>query len=63
MQGCEKCKKCCGIIFLVLGILFLLGDLGVWNFWNISWWTALFVVMGLGGLAAAGCPMCKKALK
>jgi hypothetical protein len=47
--------KCCGhkwvaIVVLVVGILFLLRDLNVWNFFNIQWFTVLFVLFGLMGL-------------
>jgi hypothetical protein len=48
-----------GATFLVLGILFLLRDLNYWSFWNINWWTAFFVVMGIGSLGSAGCPDCR----
>ena len=48
-----------GATFLVLGIVFLLRDLNIWDFWNISWWTALFVVMGIAHLGSANCPDCK----
>lgn len=59
MNGCSKCIKMGGITLAVLGILFLLKDLGVWGFWGINWWTALFVVMGLGSIGSSGCPDCK----
>ena len=39
--------KGCAIITLIAGILFLLQDLAVWNFWNISWYTVAFVLVGL----------------
>ena len=59
MMGCSKCMKIGGASFLVLGILFLLRDLNIWDFWGISWWTALFVVMGIASLGSANCPDCK----
>ena len=59
MMGCSKCMKLGGATFLVLGILFLLRDLDYWSFWNISWWTAFFGVMGIGSLGSAGCPDCR----
>lgn len=49
---CCKCKSTTGLIILAAGILFLLRDLGVWNFWNIQWWSIIFIV---GGMIA----MCK----
>ena len=39
-----------GWLVLVLGVLFLLRDWNVWDFWNIQWWTAAFVLVGLAGL-------------
>lgn len=36
-----------GWLWLIAGILFLLADLGVFD-WGISWWTVVFIVMGLG---------------
>lgn len=59
MMGCSKCLKIGGASFLVLGILFLLRDLNVWDFWNISWWTAAFVVWGVGALGSSRCPDCQ----
>ncbi|MBW2996998.1 hypothetical protein KY349_01515 [Candidatus Woesearchaeota archaeon] len=51
-SGCCPMTGCiwCGLIVLALGVLFLLRDLNVWNFWNIQWWTAAFLLMGLGCL-------------
>lgn len=58
-MGCKKCMKIGGAIFLILGIVFLLRDLDIWDFWNIQWWTALFVVWGIGSLGSANCPDCQ----
>ena len=60
---CGKCCKVSGWIFLIVGILFLLVDLGRWAFWNIQWWTALFVVMGVMSIAKAGCKDCQSSAK
>ena len=57
-MGCNKCMKIGGVIFLALGLAYLAVDLKWWTFWNISWWTALFVVWGVGSLASAHCPDC-----
>jgi len=48
-----------GAMFLVLGILFLLRDLAIWDFWNIQWWTALFLVVGVTHYAMSKCPDCE----
>ena len=55
---CAKCSKVSGILFLVLGLLFLLRDLGTWDFWGISWWTALFVLFGVMMMASSHCKAC-----
>lgn len=59
MLGCSKCYKLGGIAFLVLGILYLIADLTAWDFLGIQWYTALFIVVGLGHLGSAGCKDCK----
>ena len=56
---CDKCMKIGGLIFLVLGILFLLQDLAIWDFWNISWYSALFLLAGIMGLVTCSCPTCQ----
>ncbi|MBI5881443.1 hypothetical protein HZB90_04905 [archaeon] len=48
-----------GVVLLVLGILFLLRDLNVWNFWNIQWWTVVFIMIGLFKICISCCPECK----
>jgi len=58
MMGCGKCRVIGAIVFLVLGVLFLLKDLGTWDFWNISWWTALFLWFGIAGFCMSKCPDC-----
>ncbi len=63
MNSCEKCGKVLGILLLVLGVLFLLRDINVWNFWNIQWWTALFILAGVVYLATGSCGDCKKMRK
>ncbi len=59
MMGCGKCRVLGGVIFLTLGVLFLLRDLNMWGFWNIQWWTALFLVVGLMHVAQCHCLDCK----
>ncbi|MBI2650138.1 hypothetical protein HYX04_02375 [Candidatus Woesearchaeota archaeon] len=59
MMGCSKCMKMGGATFLVLGLAYLAVDLGWWDFWGISWWTALFVVMGIAHLGSANCKDCR----
>jgi len=47
------------MMLLALGVIFLLGDLNIWNFWGISWWTALFLLGGVGHVAMSKCPDCQ----
>ena len=58
MGMCPKCTKISGVLILVLGVVFLVVDLGYWDFWNIQWWTALFLLMGVVKLAHTNCPDC-----
>lgn len=59
MCVCKKCMMVGGAAFLVLGVLFLLQDFKVWNFWGISWYTALFIVVGIGHLGSSHCADCE----
>ena len=59
MMGCKKCQGICGFVFLVLGVLFLLRDLNIWSFWNVQWWTALFIWLGVSALAMRACSDCQ----
>lgn len=58
---CKKCMSICGILFAALGVGFLLQDLGYWNFWNISWYTAVILLAGVGHFASSKCPDCDAA--
>ena len=59
MCMCKKCGKMMGGLVLILGVLFLLRDLKVWEFWNIQWWTAVFILGGFGLLCTRCCPDCQ----
>ena len=59
MMGCKKCQMVCGVLMLLAGLAFLLVDLGMWTFWNIQWWTVLFLLWGVGGIAMRCCPDCQ----
>ena len=59
MYGCQKCTSVCGWLFLIVGVLFLLRDFGMWTFWNINWWTIVFLLWGLGGIAMSNCKACQ----
>ncbi|MAG47968.1 hypothetical protein CL617_05155 [archaeon] len=57
-HGCGKCSTVNAVLLLIFGVLFLLRDLNIWDFWNISWWTVVFVLAGVGGLAMSKCGSC-----
>lgn len=57
---CKKCGMMGGLLFLVAGILFLLVDLNVWSFWNLQWWTVVFILAGLGMMCSGCCGDCCK---
>ncbi len=59
MDGCKKCCMVTAVLLLLLGVLFLLVDIGLWDFWNVQWWTAVFLLMGIVGLAQSGCKNCQ----
>jgi len=45
----KKSDTCKGLawVALIVGILYLLQDLAVITFWNISWYTMGFILVGL----------------
>ena len=59
MNECRKCMKIGGVLVLAFGVLFLLRDLGIWSFWNIQWWTVLFVLIGVIKLGSSSCSDCQ----
>ncbi len=63
MHGCQKCSRATSLLILALGVLFLLVDWSIWDFWGISWWSAILVIMGVTGLAKSGCSECQAMMK
>ena len=63
MHGCGKCTKVCGILLLALGIIFVLQDRGIWDFWGISWYTAVFLLVGIGHIGSSSCAECQATKK
>ena len=59
MYGCRKCTMITAFLFLLAGLAFLLVDLGFWKFWNLQWWTVLFVVLGMTAMGNANCKDCQ----
>ncbi len=44
---CGYDSKNLGWLFVIVGILYLLVDLGWNSWWNISWYTILFLIFGI----------------
>ena len=59
MGMCGKCTGISASLFLVFGVLFLLRDFGVWDVFNISAWSALFIIVGLAMYSKGHCNDCK----
>jgi len=57
---CKKCGMLFSLLLLILGVLFLLQDLEIWAFWNISWYTGLFLLLGISHIGSGYCKDCKK---
>ena len=62
MHGCHKCSKITATLFVILGLLFLAADFGWFN-WGLSWYTALFLLLGVTMCAKSGCKDCQKVCK
>ncbi|MBI2671703.1 hypothetical protein HYX16_02100 [Candidatus Woesearchaeota archaeon] len=43
---------------MLLGLVFFGANLGWWSFWNIQWYSALFVLVGVSKLAKGKCKDC-----
>lgn len=61
--GCKKCCMVTAVLVLLVGVAYLLVDLGMWNFWNVQWWTAVFLLAGVTCLAKSGCKDCQSCCK
>jgi fatty acid desaturase len=59
LTGCPKCNKIVAILFLLVGILYLGQDYGWWDFWQLSWFTAVFLVIGIAKLGHSSCKDCQ----
>jgi len=59
VYGCQKCSAITAGLLLLAGLLFLLADIGVWSFWNLSWYTVLFIIVGITSIGMSSCKDCK----
>ncbi|MBI5072420.1 hypothetical protein HZA99_01235 [Candidatus Woesearchaeota archaeon] len=48
-KSCGSCPCWFSWAILVIGVLYLLGDLGIWTWFaaTFSWWTVVFLLIGL----------------
>ena len=47
----KNCPAWISWIVLIIGILYLIKDIMAWTvWWDLNWWTAVFVLMGLSGV-------------
>lgn len=58
---CENNKKC-GIVILIIGLLYLVKDYGFFDvsWWKVSWYTLLFLAIGLSICCPCKLPRKKK---
>ena len=47
---CKAMPKNWAIITLIIGILYLGQEIGWWTFWTFSWWTVVFLMLGVCNL-------------
>jgi fatty acid desaturase len=59
LSGCPKCTKVIAALFLLVGILHLGQDYGWWDFWILSWYTTVFLVLGIIKLGHSKCNDCQ----
>ena len=58
MHMCGKCSKIFGSLVLIAGILFLLQDIGTWAFFNLNWYTVIFLIIGVSYWGSGNCKNC-----
>lgn len=44
---------------MLAGLGFLFQDWKSWSFWGLSWYSVLFVILGVTGLGVAHCKDCQ----
>lgn len=55
---CGKCSTMSGVVVLLVGVAFLISNLTTWNFWGIQWYSAAFILIGVGMLGSSCCGQC-----
>ncbi|HLC66567.1 MAG TPA: hypothetical protein VJK52_02910 [Candidatus Nanoarchaeia archaeon] len=58
MGMCGKCCKVMGVLLFLIGLGQVLVDLGKWTFWNLQWYSAVLVVVGIGCFCSSFCKEC-----
>ena len=59
LAGCAKCTKIVAALFLIVGILQLGQDYAWWDFWKLSWFTTVFLIIGIAKLGHSSCRDCQ----
>ena len=59
LAGCAKCTKVVAALFLIVGVLHLGQDMAWWDFWKLSWFTTVFLVIGIVKFGHSKCPDCQ----
>ncbi|MBW2990956.1 hypothetical protein KY348_04585 [Candidatus Woesearchaeota archaeon] len=49
----KNCPMWISWIVLIIGILYLISDILTWGpfWWDLNWWTAVFLILGLAGIS------------
>ena len=55
----HRCPAFIAVLWLLAGLWFLLADFHVLPSVPFSWWSAIFVLVGLKCLGKAMCPQCR----
>ena len=50
----KECPEWFNWLVLIVGVLYLLTDLGTIVWWNLSWYTVLFLLWGLAVVLGSG---------
>lgn len=48
ISSCGYCNPCWGLVLIIIGILYLLMDYGIITWFGLSWYTTVFILLGIG---------------